>query len=145
MPHENWSGGTGTSSTYNQEYPLPTRGTTTVSVSQSRAPANTVAAPPQGVVSPVRRQPTMEVQGMTHQPYLGGLVNYASASLPRATIRQPGPGSLQRPPQEPLAMDAPVVRTLILPGQPCPRPPTPYQFTSRYAEPLAYLQAAGRG
>ena len=98
MPHENWSGGTGTSSTYNQEYPLPTRGTTTVSVSQSRAPANTVVAPPQGVVSPVQRQPTMEVQGMTHQPYLGGSVNYASASLPRATIRQPGPGSLQCPP-----------------------------------------------
>ena len=78
MPPKNWSGGTGTSSTYNQEYPLPTRGTTTVSVSQSRAPANTVMAPPQGVVSPVRRQPTMEVQGMTYQPYLGGSVNYAS-------------------------------------------------------------------
>ena len=99
-PHENWSGGTGTSSTYHQEYPLPTRGTTTVSVSQSRAPANTVAAPPQGVVSPVRRPPAMEVQGTTHQPYLGGSVNYASASLPRATpgIRQPGSRSLQHPP-----------------------------------------------
>ena len=143
MPYENWSGGTGTSSTYNQQYPLPTRGTTTVSVSQSRTPANTVAAPPQGVVSPVRRQPSMEVQGMTHQPHLGGSVNYASASLPRATIRQPGPGSLQRPPQEPPAMDAPVVRTPILPGQPRPRLSTPYQFTSRYTEPLAYLQAAG--
>ena len=142
MPHKNWSGGTGTSSTYNQQYPLPTRGTTTVSVSQSRAPANTVAAPPQGVVSPVWRQRTMEVQGTTHQPYLGGSVNYALASLPRATIRQPGPGSSQRPPQEPPAMDAPVVRTPILPGQ--LRPSTPYQF-ARYTEPLAYLQAAGRG
>ena len=141
-PRENWNGGTSTSNTFNQEYPLPTRGTTTVSVSQSRAPANTVVAPPQGVVSPVQRQPTMEVQGMTHEPHLGGSVNYALASLPRATIRQPGPGSLQRPPQEPPMMEAPAVRTPILPGQ--PRPPTPYQF-ARYTDPLAYLQAIGRG
>ena len=126
-----------------REYPLSTRGTTTVSVSQSRAPANTVVAPPQGVVSPVWRQPTVEVPGMTHQPYLGGSVNYASASLPRATIRQPGPGSLQCPPQEPPAMDAPVVRTPILPGQPQPFT-TPYQF-ARYTDPLAYLHAAGQG
>ena len=107
-PHESWSGGTDTSSTYHQEYPLLTRGTNTVSISQSRAPATTVAAPPQGVVFLVRRQPTMEVQGTTHQPFLGGSVNYASASLPRATpgVRQPSSRSLQHPPQEPPAMDA---------------------------------------
>ena len=85
MPHESWSERTDSSSTYHQEYPLLTRGTTTVSISQSKAPATTATAPPQGVVSPVRRQPTMEVQGTTHQPFLGGSVNYASASLPRAT------------------------------------------------------------
>ena len=50
----------------NQDYPLLTRGTTTVSVSQSRAPASTVAAPPQGVVSPVcGDNPPMEVQNVT--------------------------------------------------------------------------------
>ena len=147
-PTKAWSGGTDSSSTYHQEYPLPTRGTTTVSVSQSRAPATTVAAPPQGVVSPVQRQPTMEVQGTTHQPFLGGSVNYASASLPRATpgIRQPGSRSSQRLPQEPPAMDAPVVGTPILPGQPQPpRPSMPYQFPTRYTDPIAYLHAAGRG
>ena len=145
-PHESWSEETDPSSTYHQEYPLPTRGTTTVSVSQSRAPATTVAAPPQGVVSPVRRQPTMEVQGMTHQPFLGGSVNYASASLPRAGIRQPGPRSLQRPLQEPFAMDTPVARTPILPGQPQPpRPSMPYQFPTTYTDPIAYLHAVGQG
>ena len=107
-PHENWSGGTSVSKAYDQEYPLPTRGTTTVSVSQSRAPANTVVAPPQGVVSPVQRQPTMEVPGTTHHPHLGGSVNCALASLPRAAIRQPGPGPSQRLPQEP-----PMMRPLL--------------------------------
>ena len=145
-PHESWSEGTDPSSTYHQEYPSLTRGTNTVSVSQSRAPATTVAAPPQGVVSPVQRQPTMEVQGMTHQPFLGGSVNYASASLPRPGIRQPGSRSLQCSPQEPPAMDAPIVRTPILPGQPWPpRPSTPYQFPTQYTDPVAYLHAAGRG
>ena len=140
--------GTDPSSTYHQEYPLPTSGTTTVSVSHSRAPATTVVAPPQGVVSPVQRQPTIEVRGTTHQPFLGGSVNYASASLQRATpgVRQPSSRSLQCPPQEPPAMDAPVVRTPILPGQPRPpRPSMPYQFPTRYTDPIAYLHAAGRG
>ena len=140
-PHENWSSGTSTSNVLNQEYPLPTRGTTTVSVSQSRAPANMVVAPPQGVVSPIWRQPTLEVQGTTHHPHLGGSVNYASASLPPTTIRQPGPGSSQCPPQGPPMMETPAVQT------PKPRPSTPYhqQVFMRHTNPLAYLQAAGRG
>ena len=110
-PHESWSERTDSSSTYHQEYPLLTRGTTTVSTSQSKAPATMATAPPQGVVSPVQRQPTMEVQGTTHQPFVGGSVNYASASLPRATpgIRQPSARLLQHPPQEPPTMDAPAV------------------------------------
>ena len=145
-PHESWSKGTDPSNTYHQEYPLLTKSTTTVSVSQSRASATTVAAPAQGVVSPVRRQPTMEVQGMTHQPFLGGSVNYASASLPRPGIRQPGSRSLQCSPQEPPAMDSPVVRTPILPGQPWPpRPSMPYQFPTTYTNLIAYLHAVGRG
>ena len=117
-----------------------------MSASQSKAPATMVAAPPQGVVSPVQRQPTMEVQGMTHQPFLGGSVNYASASLPRATpgIRQPSSRLLQHPPQEPPAMDAPIVRTPILPGQPRPpRPSMPYPHLARITDPIAYLHAAG--
>ena len=107
-PHESWSGGPSASDAFHQEYPPLTGGTTTVSVSQSRAPAKTVAAPLQGVVSPVWRKPTLEVRGTTSQPFIGGSINYASASLPRATIRQPGPGSSQHPPQEPPMMETPL-------------------------------------
>ena len=140
-PHKNWSSGTSSGNAYNQEYPLPTRGTMTVSVSQSRAPALTVAAPPQGVVSPVRRQPAMGVQSLTQHPPLGGSVNYASASLSRPTIRQPGPRSSQPPPLEPPAMETLTDQTPKL------RPSTPYnqQVFTRYTHPLAYLQAVGRG
>ena len=142
-PHKSWSGRPSATDALNQEYPLLTRSTTTVSASQSRAPATSVVAHPQGVVSPVWRPPIAEVQDMTQYPRLGSSVNYALASLPRATIRQPGPGSSQHPPQEPPMMEAPAVRTPILPGQPQPSTPYHQQVFTRYTNPLSYLHAVG--
>ena len=128
LPHSSWSNVVSMDTTYEQGYPLPTKGTTTMSLSQSRAPALMATAPLQGVVSPVRRQPAMGVQGLTHHTPMLGSVNYATASMPRPTIRQPGPRLPQTRPQEPPTMETPTDQASKS------QPSTPY---------LGYLQAAG--
>ena len=130
VSHSSWSNVVSVDTSYEREYPPPTRSTTTMSFSQSRAPAHMVTAPPQGVVSPVKRQPTMGIQGLAHRAPVLGSVNYATAPIPRPTIRQPGPRLPLTQPQEPSTMEIPADQT------PISRPPTPYS---------AFLQSAGRG